>query len=78
MYLFLYFKPISDSPDGFDVLWFGCVVFNFLPDFFDMYCDSCDVTDGFHIPDFAEEFIFGVHMVWVACQEGEQIEFLLL
>src|SRR5699024_2872226 len=68
-------KAVSNSPDGFNILWLGCVVLDLFADFFDMYCNGRNVSDRFHVPDFTEQLILGVYMVWMARQECEEIEF---
>ena len=72
--LWSYLEPVSDAPDGFNVLWFGRGIFYFFADFFDVYGNGCNVTDRFHFPNLLKEFFFGVNMVWMFCQKGEEIK----
>lgn len=39
-----------------------------------MDSNGCNITDGFHIPDFGKQFIFGKYMVRILCQKCQQIK----
>ena len=66
----LHLKPISHTPNGLDVLGLGGVSFNLLTNLLNVYGYGSDITDGIHIPNFAEQFFLGVYVVRVLCKEG--------
>ncbi len=39
-----------------------------------MDSNGCNITDGFHIPDFGKQFIFGKYMVRILCQKCQQVK----
>ena len=41
-----------------------------------MHCDSGDISDRFHVPYLAEQFIFSIHMIRVTCKKSQQIKLL--
>ena len=51
-------KPVPHSPYRFYVLRLRSIKFNLFPDLFDMNRDGRNIADGFHIPDFTEQFVF--------------------
>ena len=71
-YFALYFKPVSHTPDCLDILRVRRIVLYLLSDLLDMHGHRGDISDGFHIPDFAEQFFLRVYMVRMPGQEGEQ------
>ena len=74
--LWSYLEPVSDAPDGFNVLWFGRGIFYFFADFFDVYGNGSNISDGFHFPDFPEKLFFCKYMVWIFRQKCQKIKFL--
>ena len=72
----LHFKPITDSPDRLNILWFCGVLLDLLTNLLDMYRNSSDITDGFHIPDLTEELFFGKNMIGILGQERQKIKLL--
>ena len=41
--------------------------------FLNVHGYGCDISYGFHIPDFPEQFFLCKHMVWIFCQKGKKI-----
>lgn len=70
------FKAVTDSPDRLNILWFCGVLLDLLPDLLDMYRNSSDITDGFHVPDLTEELFFGKNMIGILGQERQKIKLL--
>ena len=73
---FLYLKPVTYTPDGFNILRLGCVEFNLFTDFLDMNGNSCNVAYRFHIPDLTEQFRLGKYAVRILRKECKKIKFL--
>ena len=69
------FEAVSHSPDGFDILRIGGIVFNLFTNLLDMHGDSRNISDRFHIPDLTKQLFFRKNMIGILCQEGKQIEF---
>ena len=41
-----------------------------------MHGNGCDITDGIHIPDLAEQLLFGIYMVWILRKKSQQVKLL--
>lgn len=54
--IFLHLKAVPYTPNRLNVLRVGGVKFNFLTNFLNMNGNRCNVADGIHIPNFAEQF----------------------
>ena len=63
----LYLKPIPHSPDSLNILRLCCIKLNLLSNLFNMHCYSCNISNGFHIPDFGEKLFFCKYMVGILC-----------
>ena len=74
--MYLYLKSVSYTPDCLNILWFCGIVLNLLTNLLNVNGDCCNVSDGIHIPDFAEQLFLGIYMVWMLRKESKQIKFL--
>ena len=66
----LHLKPIPNPPDRLNILRLRRIELDLLADLFNMHRHGGDVTDGFHVPDLAEQLLLGEHVVGVLGQEG--------
>ena len=51
---FLHLKPISHTPNGFNILRLRRIILNLFTNFLDMDGNGCNITDRIHIPNFPE------------------------
>ena len=74
--MILRFKPIPHAPYSLNILGLRSAELDFLPYLLNMHSHCGDVTDGLHVPDFPEQFLFCENPVGILGKECEQVEFL--
>ena len=74
-FLFYNLNLYPTPHDCFYILRFVGVHLDLFADLLDMHGNCCNISDGFHIPDFPEQFFLCKHMVWIFCQKGKKIKF---
>ena len=68
-FLFYNLNLYPTPQDCFYILRFVGVHLDLFADLLDMHGNCCNISDGFHIPDFPEQFFLCKHMVWIFCQK---------
>ena len=73
----IFAEPIAASPYGFDKLWIGAVLFNFLTDPIDVYGNGRDFTDSIQTPYFLKQLILAENDIRILRQEYKQLKFFV-